>query len=476
MLSLRAPVPRVDDEKADRARALLERALGVSKVLSERDACERFSRDESEAVGEVPQVVVLADDADDVATTLRIAQETGVPVTPRAGGSGRTGGAVPVAAGIVLSTEPLKRILEIDKKDLVCVVEPGVVLGDLHAAVEAAGLFYAPDPNSAAYCCLGGNLAENAGGPRAFKYGVTREWVLGCEAVLMGGTRLEIGRRTAKGVTGYDLVSTFVGSEGTLGVFTRATLRLVPKPEAVVTLLALFRDVTQAGDAVGELVARGVVPRCVELLDRQTMDAVRARGVGLDPAASGLLLIEVDGDEASTHRQMERVGDACDAAGALSVVVAQSGAERTKLWSARKEMSPAVRALAKRKLSEDVVVPRSRVSDLLRAVDRISDESRVRMLSYGHAGDGNLHVNFLWNDDDEVPRVEAAILALFREVLALRGTLSGEHGIGVLKAPYLGLEQSDAVIEAQLAVKRAFDPAGLLNPGKIFWPRSHRAC
>ncbi len=476
MLSLRAPVEPVGEARADRARILLERALGASKVLSDRAACERFARDESEALGEVPQVVVLAETAGDVAETLRVARESGVPVTPRAGGTGKTGGAVPVAGGIVLSTRALSRILEIDRDDGVCVVEPGVILGELHAAVEAEGLFYAPDPNSAASCCLGGNLAENAGGPRAVKYGVTRDWVTGCEVALVGGSRLTLGRRTAKGVTGYDLVSTFVGSEGTLGVFTQATLRLVPRPEAVVTLLALFRDAVAAGAAVPKILRSGAAPRCMELLDKQTMDAVRARGVSLREDAAGLLLLEVDGDEGAVLGQAERIGAACDEAGALAVVVAQAGAERTKLWEARRQMSPAVRALARRKLSEDVVVPRSQVPELLRAVGRISAETRVRMLSYGHAGDGNFHVNFLWDDDDEIPRVEAAILALFREVLALRGTLSGEHGIGVLKAPYLHLEQSEAVLDAQLAVKRAFDPEGLLNPGKLFWPRSHRAC
>jgi glycolate oxidase len=376
----------------------------------------------------------------------------------------------------VLVTDRLTRIKEIDRDDLLAVVEPGVLLGDLHEAVEKEGLFYPPDPNSAAYCCLGGNVAENAGGPRAFKYGVTRDYVLGLDALLMGGMLVSPGRRTVKGVTGYDVTSLLVGSEGTLAVFTEITLRLVPKPAEVVTLMALFPRVRDAGMAVKAIVSRGVIPRCLELLDATTLEAVRAKGNPIDARAGALLLIEVDGDPAACESGMEAVGNACTDSGAFDVLVAQDAAQRGRLWAARKEMSPAIRQLAKFKLSEDVVVPRSRIPDLLDEVERISEATKVRMLTYGHAGDGNLHVNFLWNDPDEVARVEDAILALFRGVLALRGTLSGEHGIGVLKAPYLGLEQSDDLIDLQKRVKSVFDPMGLLNPGKIFWPKSHRAC
>ena len=463
-------------ERADRARIALARALGDSKVLVDRDACARYARDESEAHGEIPDAVVLAADASDIATTLRIAAEHEVPVTPRAGGSGRTGGAVPVCAGIVLATDALRRIVEIDRRDLVAVVEPGVVLADLHAAVEAENLFYPPDPNSSATCCLGGNAAENAGGPRAFKYGVTREYVLGLDVALMGGTQLSTGKRTVKGVTGYDVTALLVGSEGTLGVFTSLTLRLLPKPPAVVTLLGLFSDVRAAGEAVSAMIALGLVPRCLELLDDATLSAVRAQGVGIDERAHAMLLIEIDGDVAACEAGMERVGNACTESGAIDVLVAQDEAQRSRLWAARKQLSPAVRKLARRKLSEDVVVPRSQIPALLDEVARITERTGVRTLTYGHAGDGNLHVNFLWDDDENIPKVDAAILQLMRAVVAMRGTLSGEHGIGVLKAPYLGLEQSDDLIALQQGIKSTFDPKGLLNPGKIFWPRPHRAC
>jgi glycolate oxidase len=380
-----------------------------------------------------------------------------------------------VAGGIVLATHELARIKDIDRANLIAVVEPGVVTGELHAAVEREGLFYAPDPNSLESCRVGGNVAENAGGPRVFKYGATRDWVLGLEAYLIGGRVVRTGKRTVKGVTGYDITSLLVGSEGTLAVFTEATLRLVPKPPSVDTALALFTDVRAAASAVGAIVAAGVVPRCLEMLDAATLDAVRAAGVAVDPRAGAMLLIEVDGESSQTT--LLRAGEvATGCAGCLDVVVAQDAQQRDRLWAARRMLSRATRRLARHKLSEDVVVPRTKMVDLLARADEIGEATGVRHLAYGHAGDGNLHVNFLWNDDAERPAVQRAILLLMRATIDLGGTLSGEHGIGVTKAPYLPFEQSDTLIALQRDVKRAFDPQGLLNPGKIFPSGGHRAC
>jgi glycolate oxidase len=460
----------------DRARSMLDRVLGPSKVLTGRTECERYATDDSDVPGAVPDAVVLAETADDIARALEVAQAAEIPVTPRAAGSGRTGGAVPIAGGIVLVTLGMSKIKEIDRGDLVAVVEPGVITGDLHDAVEREGLFYPPDPNSLKMCALGGNVAENAGGPRAFKYGVTRDYVLGLEAILMGGTRLRTGKRTVKGVTGYDVTALLTGSEGTLAVFSEITLRLTPKPEGVTTLLALFENVRAAGAAVSAIVARGLLPRCIELLDSGTLDAVRARGVAIDARAGAMLLIETDGDARACELGAERIGEACTDQRALDVLVAQDASQRARLWAARREMSPAVRALARHKLSEDIVVPRGRIVELLERVDRTSEATGIRTVTYGHAGDGNLHVNFLWNGDEEHPRVVSSIEQLFRDVIDLRGTLSGEHGIGVLKAPYLGLEQSEALIQLQMKLKEVFDPKGLLNPGKIFPSGGHRAC
>jgi glycolate oxidase len=434
-----------------------------------------YGTDDSDVGGRVPDAVVVAESAADVAATLSIADACDVPVTPRAGGTGRTGGAVPLAGGIVLATHALARIKEIDRANLVAVVEPGVITGELHAAVEQEGLFYAPDPNSLDCCRIGGNLAENAGGPRAFRYGVTRDWVLGLEACLVGGRTVRTGKRTVKGVTGYDVTALLVGSEGTLAVFTEATLRLVPKPPSVATELALFSNVRDAANAVGSVIAAGIVPRCMEMLDSATLDAVRGAGVAIDARAGAMLLVEVDGESSETL--LYRAGEALSACpGCLEVLVAHDGVQRDRLWAARRMLSKATRKLARHKLSEDVVVPRTRMADLLARADDIGRATAVRHLAYGHAGDGNLHVNFLWDDDSERPEVDRAIGLLMRATVDLGGTLSGEHGIGVSKAPYLALEQSPELIGLQRDIKRAFDPKELLNPGKIFPAGGHREC
>ncbi len=469
-------------------RLLLERALGPSKVITSPEGCLEYAGDESDQEPVAPDAVVLASSADDIAAAMAAAVEAEVPVVPRAGGSGKSGGAVPVAGGVVIATIGMNRIKEIDRRERLAVVEPGLILGDLHAAVEAEGLFYPPDANSLKMCALGGNIAENAGGPRAFKYGVTRDYVLGLEVLLVDGTRLRTGRRTTKGVTGYDVTALLVGSEGTLAVTAEATLRLLPKPPAVATLLGLFVDVVGAAAAVEAMVAAGLVPRCIELLDAATLEAVRKRGVGIDPRAGALLLLEVDGEPTECEAAMERVGNVTAEAGALDVLAAQDPAQRDRLWEARRQMSPATRAMARFKISEDVVVPRTRIVALFNEIDRIREainppgteaDQAIRMLTYGHAGDGNLHVNFLWNDARAVPRVDDGLARLFRAVIDLRGTLSGEHGIGTSKAEFLPLEQSAELIALERRLKAAFDPRGLLNPHKIFPRRSafaHGSC
>jgi glycolate oxidase len=450
--------------------------VGTSKLIVSRDGCSPYATDDSDVGGPPPDIVVLAATRDDVNATLAIADRLGIPVTPRAAGTGRTGGAVPAAGGIVLATHSLGGVKDIDRRDMVAVVEPGVVTGSIHALCEKEGLFYPPDPNSLDMCMIGGNVAENAGGPRAFKYGVTREYVLGLEVCLMGGKTLRVGRRTVKGVTGYDVTALLVGSEGTLGVFTEITLRLVRKPPEVVTILALFTDVHMAAAAVARVLAGGIVPRCLELLDSRTLDAVRGH-VSIDPRAGAMLLCEVDGEASAVEAEAVRLGEALSGGGGVvDVVAAQDAAQRARLWAARRALSSATRKLARYKLSEDVVVPRSKVPDLLVRVDRIGEENRTRHLTYGHAGDGNLHVNFLWDDDSERPRVNRSIELLMRATIELGGTLSGEHGIGLTKAPYLPLEQSSDLIELQRDLKRVFDPKELLNPGKIFPVGGHRAC
>ncbi len=416
---------------------------------------------------------MLAESRAEVELTLRLAREHRVPVTPRGSGTGLTGGCLPVRGGIVLSTERMQKIREIDRDDLVAVVEPGVITGALQEAVEAEGLFYPPDPASLASCTMGGNVAENAGGPRAFKYGVTREYVIALEAVLVGGETIRPGRRTAKGVTGYDVVGALVGSEGTFAVATEITVKLLPKPPAVATLLAVFADAVTAGRAVSEVIHRGHRPRALELLDRATIEHLRGRTPYRLPDGAGAVVIcELDGDPEGLDAALARAGDACEAAGAIAIEIAGDERRRRELWETRRRANPTLKELHRRKIPEDIVVPRGAIPEMLRRVDAIAAESEVPCATYGHAGDGNLHVNLLV---DEEPgrdpslerRIERALDGIMRATLDLRGTLAGEHGVGLMKRKYMAWEQAPPLIELQRRMKRLFDPDDLLNPGKV---------
>ncbi|RLB55686.1 MAG: FAD-linked oxidase [Deltaproteobacteria bacterium] len=453
----------------DEALSAMDPALRGGGIDRDPETLEAYSRDESDAPRATPGAVVTATSTEEVAAVLRAARDHGVPVTPRTGGTSRVGGAIPTAGGILLSLAQMDRIRTIDPRDMVAVVGPGAVTGAVHEAADEAGLFYAPDPNSADSCTIGGNVATNAAGPRTFKYGVTRDHVLGLEVVTGTGEILRVGRQTRKGVTGYDLTALMVGSEGTLGIVTEATVRLLPRPEAVATLLVLFEDESQIPGAVLAMATAGAAPRCVELLDALTLDVLRPDAkVPIPTSAKAMLIVEVDGDASDLDRMLQRTGDVLMDQGASDVLVAQNGSDRDRLWAARRQMSVSVRRLANHKLSEDVVVPPARLPELLSAVREIGERQELKVPAYGHAGDGNLHVNFLWDDDDEKRRVDAGIVQLFERVVGLGGTLSGEHGLGITKAPYLGLEQSDAVIRVQRQIKDVFDPAGILNPGKMF--------
>ncbi len=441
---------------------------------------EGYAHDESEVEPCMPEAVVRASSTADVSAVMKAAYEHEIPVTPRGGGTGRVGGAIPVPGGIVLAFEKMNAICSIDKAELTTRVQPGLITGELKRVTEEEQLFYPPDPNSRDSCAIGGNLAANAGGPRAFKYGVTREYVMGMEVVMADGTILELGRETKKGVTGYDLTALMVGSEGTLGIVTEATLRLIPKPEATVTAMACFSSLDEIAPVVSALLAQGQLPACIELLDEEAIRIVRPEaGLTIPNETKAMLLIELDGAEAELESALERTGNVLFDLDALEVLVAQSGSERERLWASRRELSHSLKRHAKNKLSEDIVVPRTKMADLLRYCAELADQHELVVPTYGHAGDGNLHVNFLWNDPDDKIRVDKAIEALFRRTIDLHGTLSGEHGIGVLKAPYLSMEQSPALIALQEKIKDVFDPKHILNPGKIFpadAKRFHGSC
>ena len=464
----------------DQALLAIDRACGSDSVVTDLDLRRGYSRDESEVTPVIPEAVVRARSTDDVVAILTAANRFGIPITPRSGGTGRVGGAVPVAGGLVLSLEGMDEIKEIDGDNLRAIAGPGVITSQLHQAVEAENLFYAPDPNSLDSCRLGGNVAANAGGPRAFKYGVTRNWVLGLEVVTAEGQMLRVGKPTAKGVTGYDIAGLIVGSEGTLAVVTEVTVRLVPKPESVRTLLVFLPDEGTLGKAISATIRRRVLPRCLEFLDALALDIVRPQaGLHVPTGAGAMLICELDGDADRLDAEAETCGNAMIEAGAIEVLVATNESERAGLWAGRREMSHAMRRQANHKLSEDVVVPRTRIGQLLQTCRGLSERHELRIPTYGHAGDGNLHVNFLWDEPDQRPAVKAAIRSLFEDVIGLDGTLSGEHGIGVLKAPYLGIEQSDELISLQQRIKDVFDPKGILNPGKIFpaaAKKFHGAC
>jgi glycolate oxidase len=422
--------------------------------------------------GHPPDVVVLPANTRDIAAIARICNAERVPLVVRGAGTGFTGGAVPTRGGVLLSMERLNRILEIDELNLLAVVEPNVINADLQRAVEKVGLFYPPDPASLGQSSIGGNVAECAGGPRAFKYGTTKRYILAMEAVLPTGEIVNTGSKAVKNVVGYDLTQLLVGSEGTLAIITKITVRLMPKPPANATVLATFESIRGAVDAVSELIRRRVVPAAVELIDSDSLEAVHDN-VSPDlvpPGTAAALIVEVDGTPNAVAEDLDRAIDACRTVGAKAITRAATDAERDTIWSVRRQVSTALKATGLVKVNHDVVVPRGRVPELFDVIDEMKRTYGLRVAAFGHAGDGNIHVNLLLTpgDADEQTRAKDAEHFLFTRVIALEGSISGEHGIGFAKAPYLRLELSEDEIALMKRVKAAFDPNGILNPGKIF--------
>ena len=419
-----------------------------------------------------PALVVLPADTADVSRIAALCNTGRVPLVVRGAGTGYTGGAVPTEGGIVLSMERLNRILEIDQENLLAVVEPNVITADLQRAVEQVGLFYPPDPASLEQSSLGGNVAECAGGPRAFKYGTTKRYVLALEAVLASGEVIRTGSKAVKNVVGYDLTQLLVGSEGTLAIITKITLRLVPKPPDRATVAAAFASITDAVDAVTALIERRVVPAAIELIDDESLVAAALHsGVQVaPPGARALLIVECDGIPAAVQDELSLVIRACETAGVMSVRRASTEADRAELWAVRRQISLALRATGLLKINHDVVVPRGRVPQLYDAVEDLRQTFGLRVAAFGHAGDGNIHVNLMVDRQKpaELARARKAERVLFQRVLALEGSISGEHGIGYAKKPYLAMELSADVIALMQRVKVAFDPNNILNPGKIF--------
>jgi glycolate oxidase len=411
---------------------------------------------------------------------MELANQELFPVIPRGAGTGMTGGSLPVEGGLVLVMSRLNKILEIDVENQVAVVEPGVITGQFQAAVKKEGLFYPPDPASRDFCTMGGNVAECSGGPSAVKYGVTRDYVLGLEVVLPNGRLMHTGVRTAKGVVGYDLTRLFIGSEGTLGIITKIIVRLLALPTHKKTYLVLTDSLRQAAVLVTEILKSGILPNTLEYMDQTALHVVNDYlPLELPQSTRALLLIEVDGDEKSTEEQggklLRLLADRQTYPGVLEVRPAHNAKEVEDIWKARRSISPATFKLRPHKISEDVVVPKTKIPQLVDFTEKLSRELDIVILTFGHAGDGNIHVNIMVDKDnpEENQKGQAAKSRLFEHVMSLSGTLSGEHGIGITKAPYLSLELDETSLALMQNIKSMFDPNNILNPGKIFTVKSH---
>lgn len=418
-------------------------------------------------IEEMPSLVCWPEDTEEVIRIMRYAYENDLAVVPRGAGTGMTGGSLPVRDCIVMSLERMNDLIEIDKDNMTALVEPGIINGRLQREVERIGLFYPPDPASMNFCTIGGNVAENAGGPRALKYGVTRDYVMELEAVLPDGGLIRTGVKTYKGVVGYDLTRLLVGSEGTLAVITKIRLRLLPLPEDVITLLALFNDLGAAGKAVTSILTAKVIPRTLEFMDREAINAVEHfHPLGL-AGVEALLLIEIDGPVNTIKKEAERVVEILHNLGS-DVRVAEDDDARDKLWEARRAISPALYHISPDKINQDIVVPRNRVTEMINALKKINEESGLKIVNFGHAGDGNIHVNIMVDkkNEEEYKKGQEVVKEIFQLTLSMGGTISGEHGIGITKKPYMNLEIGQRELTLMKGIKSVFDQKNILNPGK----------
>ncbi len=449
--------------------------VGAENILTEKQDLICYGYDATQ-MEFLPEAVVHPANPEEVAAVLKLANLKGFPVFPRGAGSGFTGGSLPKAGGVVLVVTRMNRILRIDTENLIAEVEPGVVTEQFQIAVEKLGLFYPPDPASLKFSTLGGNVAENAGGPRCVKYGVTRDFVMGLEIVLPTGEIIRTGTETYKAVVGYDMTRLLCGSEGTLGVITKIIFKLLPLPEAKKTMLTIFDSIDGAAQAVSTIIGNKIIPTTLEFMDHATLQCVEKRfNLGVPAEGRAVLLIEVDGDRDLIEKQAERIHELIKPLGLVQFRAAKDNAESEELWRVRRLVSPSLRDVNPNKYNEDIVVPRSKVPEVIRRIERIQEKYAIPIVNFGHAGDGNIHVNVMI--DKEIPGMEEkaheAIKEVFQAALDLNGTMSGEHGVGLAKAPYIELELSPDQIRAMKAIKHALDPNNILNPGKMFpWKES----
>jgi glycolate oxidase len=448
----------------------LKKLLGPENVATDLQDLICYGYDATQ-MEFLPDAVVHPAGPEEVSSVLKLANVEKIPVFPRGAGSGFTGGALPKGGGIVLVTTRMNRILRIDTENLIAEVEPGVVTEQFQIEVEKLGLFYPPDPASLKFSTLGGNVAENAGGPRCVKYGVTRDFVMGLEVVLPTSEIIRTGTETYKAVVGYDMTRLLCGSEGTLGVITKIIFKLLPLPEAKKTMLTIFDSIDGAAKAVSTIIGARIIPTTLEFMDYATIQCVDRRfTMGIPPEGRAVLIIEVDGDRELIEKQAARIQELIAPLGLVQCKVAKDAAESEALWKVRRLVSPSLRDVNPTKYNEDIVVPRSKVPDVIRKIEQIKNKYDIPIVNFGHAGDGNIHVNVMI--DKDIPGMEEkaheAIREVFQAALDLNGTMSGEHGVGLSKQQYIPMELSPVQIATMKAIKHALDPNNILNPGKMF--------
>ena len=449
----------------------LQKISGKPYVTREKEELLCYSYDAT-GTSFLPDAIIFPGSEKEVARILKLASKEKLVVVPRGAGSGMTGGSTPVNGGLVLVTSRMNKIFDIDENNFLVKVQPGAIVSDIHKSVEEKGLFYPPDPASSSVCTIGGNIGECAGGPRAVKYGVTRDYVLGLRAVLPSGEVIQTGVATAKGVAGYDLTRLIVGSEGTLAVVTEITLKLLPLPATIKTMAVFFDSMQKAAKTVSGIMKETAVPRCVEYLDEACLHLLKDYlSFDLPESIKALLILELDGDSDRVEKDAENIKKICFSYDALDVIVAKDETEAQKLWDTRKSLSPVLYKIATNKINEDIVVPIDKIPDMVQVIQEIQKTSGLKVVSFGHAGDGNIHCNIMYNkaDENELERAKKAVDELFTATLNLGGTITGEHGVGMTKMEYLPREIGAVEIELMKGIKKVFDPQNILNPGKIFY-------
>ena len=449
---------------------LLRKNIGSSKIKTSEEFLLSYSYDAT-GIKKDPDIVAFPENESDISNILKIASKFKIPVTPRGGGVGYSGGSVPVQGGIVMAFSKMNRILEFDEKNLLIVVEPGVITGRVIDMCENKGLFYPPDPASLKNSTIGGNVSENAGGPRCFKYGVTSDYVMAVEGFLMNGKKVKFGSYSIKDVSGYDIKKLIVGSEGTLMVISKIVLRVIPKPESRILTRVEFGSMKAGADFIMKIIRFNLSPSVLEFIDKTSLDAVsKYLSTEMDRGINSIVIIELDGSSEDINSKLKSLKKLASESGVINIKIADNADEIEELWSVRRNLSPAISNLKPKKINEDISVPIGKVSDTIEYISGLADEYDISIVMFGHLGDGNIHTNIMIDPEDnrELENSKIILDKIFKYVISVKGTISGEHGIGLSKKKYLSYQYSKTEIDIFRKIKSVFDPENLLNPGKIF--------